>query len=332
MKKTISNIARIIIGVGAVVLLLSTQDISELAASFSKIKPLMFFAAVALFLIAQSMVGIRWKYLLSLINIKVSSLAAVKLTYVGFFYNNVMLSFVGGDVLRAWYITHHTSHKKMEAAFSVIVDRFCGLASSLLLAGIGLLYSYKLLSSADDSSKEIRGLETILLAGASALVLAVAVFFLIRKTAFMQKLWAKIRHKVLRLLEAVKVYAGSPFKMFLAIVFTLLIQLCSISGFYLVCSSAGIEADFRYYAAFFPLCWMIGSLPISPGGLGVLEVGISAAFSLLPEVSPEQAVTIALCQRLVLLVGSLPGLAIHLSGLHMPAEAAEELKNEDIPI
>ncbi|AQQ10075.1 hypothetical protein L21SP3_01900 [Sedimentisphaera cyanobacteriorum] len=332
MKKTFSNIARIVIGVGAVALLLSTQDISELAASFSKIKPLMFLAAVLLFLTAQSMVGLRWKYLLGLIDIKVSSLASVKLTYVGFFYNNVMLSFVGGDVLRAWYITHHTGHKKMEAAFSVIVDRFCGLAASLILAGVGLLYSYRLISSADDSSKEIRGLETILAGGAFLVVLAAAAFFILRKTTFMLKLWDKIRHKVLRLLEAVKVYAGSPFKMFLAVVFTLLIQLCSISGFYLVCSSAGIEADFRYYAAFFPLCWMIGSLPISPGGLGVLEVGISAAFSLLPEVSPEQAVTIAICQRLVLLVGSLPGLAIHLSGLHMPAKAAEDLENKDIPL
>ena len=44
-----------------------------------------------------------------------------------------------------------------------------------------------------------------------------------------------------------------------------------IIGVWLVGKNIGVEAHFKYYFIFFPLSWVIGSLPISVGGAGVTE-------------------------------------------------------------
>jgi hypothetical protein len=43
-------------------------------------------------------------------------------------------------------------------------------------------------------------------------------------------------------------------------------------------------------------------------------------FTKLASVSSEQAVALAVCHRVIWLIGSLPGVVIHLAGAHLPKE------------
>ncbi len=64
--------------------------------------------------------------------------------------------------------------------------------------------------------------------------------------------------------------------------------------------------------------WVVAALPVSIAGIGVLEGGITILFTSLAGATSEQAACLALCQRFIWILTSLPGVAIHLSGGHLP--------------
>jgi hypothetical protein len=79
-----------------------------------------------------------------------------------------------------------------------------------------------------------------------------------------------------------------------------------------------IDAPLIHYFVFFPLVWVVGSIPISISGIGILEGGLVFLFVRYSGTSTEAAAALALCQRLTWLGASLPGLLIHLTGSYRP--------------
>ncbi len=59
--------------------------------------------------------------------------AAIRLFFLGLFYNNLMPGSVGGDLVKAWYVTKHTD-KRLEGVLSVFMDRVIGLFGMVLMA------------------------------------------------------------------------------------------------------------------------------------------------------------------------------------------------------
>jgi len=109
------------------------QRWSNLTAIFARMNLAIFAAALAIFIIGQVMIGFRWLLLLRTQSIFINLFAVIRLIFLGLFYNNFMPGSVGGDLLRAWYVTKHTP-KKFEAVLSVFVDRIIGLLSTLIIA------------------------------------------------------------------------------------------------------------------------------------------------------------------------------------------------------
>ena len=97
-----------------------------------------------------------------------------------------------------------------------------------------------------------------------------------------------------------------------------------IIGIWMVGKNIGVEAHVKYYFIFFPLSWVIGSLPISVGGAGVTEWWLKDIFVRVCGVPGELALVLALCQRFLWIFGSLPGLVIHVAGAHLPDEEKYE--------
>ena len=99
----------------------------------TEINPLAFLCSLFIFVVAQVITAYRWRLLLKSQMISIPYSAAVRLHFLGLFYNNCMPGSVGGDLIRAWYVTKHTD-KRFEAALSVFVDRIVGLFSTFLIA------------------------------------------------------------------------------------------------------------------------------------------------------------------------------------------------------
>ena len=133
---------RIAVAVTALAWVFRGQDWGELAAMFARLNFGLFAVSVTIFVASQLIVGLRWWLLLRSQAIFIPYWAAVRLHFLGLFYNNFMPSALGGDFLRAWYVTSHTD-KKLEAVLSVFVDRVIGLMGMVIIAVVCyLLFLY----------------------------------------------------------------------------------------------------------------------------------------------------------------------------------------------
>jgi uncharacterized protein (TIRG00374 family) len=294
----------------------------------TEINALIFIATLGIFVVSQIIVGFRWWILLRAQSVFIGFWAAVRLHFLGLFYNNCMPGSVGGDMVRAWYVTKHTN-RKFEAALSVFVDRVVGLLSTLVIAAF--FYMLFLQGQSDiittekksgflQSAGEYKG---ILLGFFVALIIVLLGFVLYRPTRMiLAKAWSFICAHSLRAIGKFKdsaiLYCSKPLTILAVFGLTFFLQIMVITGFWFLGRSLGITASIKYYYVFFTLTWVLGTIPISIGGAVVVEGMLMVLFINIANVAEGSAYALALCQRAVWILASLPGAAIHLLGAHLP--------------
>ena len=304
--------------------------LSETFSLLKDITPIVIAAAILLWLSNQLLFVSRWRLLLRVQSIHIGFWAALRLHFLGVFYNNCLPSTVGGDLLRAWYVTNHTE-KKLEAALSVFVDRFVGLSGMIIMAVVcywfipveGQQGSQKLSLSFDLMDKLVKYWPILVLALLIITALLGGIALNKRARALIVKacrfFWNKGLSLIGRIHKAMVVYYNHKIAFVFAYVLTFLCQSAVIFGMWLVGRDLGIQCPAKYYFVFFPLAWMIGALPISVGGLGIWEGVLILLFAGVG-VEKNQAQALALVHRALWLFGSLPGVIIHLSGAHLPKD------------
>jgi len=88
----------------------------------------------------------KWQVILRALKIKVSVFKCFWLYVVGYFFNTVLPTNVGGDVVRAYALGKSTG-RRAEAYSSVFVERFTGLSVLLLMAIIAFLLAIQKLAN-----------------------------------------------------------------------------------------------------------------------------------------------------------------------------------------
>jgi len=157
-------------------------------------------------------------------------------------------------------------------------------------------------------------------------IAAIFCVLLLSKThrAILARAWLYIRAATLRMVvnfkNAIIIYCSKPGTIFVVFALTVFLQLLTITGFWLLGRNLGIEAGIEYYYVFFTLAWVLGAVPVSIGGVAVVEFFLADLFIRFAGVGEEQAAALALCQRAVWMLASLPGAAIHLIGAHLPKD------------
>ncbi|UCG49590.1 MAG: flippase-like domain-containing protein [Phycisphaerales bacterium] len=322
----------------AIVWVSSEKRWASLADTFRRMNLAVFALTLAVFIACQGLVAFRWWLLLKTQDIFIRPGAAVRLHFLGLFYNNFMPSSVGGDLLRAWYVTKHTE-KRFEAALSVFVDRFIGLASTLLIA----LFFYAVFMRGRAAAEVVADgpseggflarharLGLYILA---ALAAALAALLSNRPgralaASACRRLWAAALNFLAKLKDAVVLYLSRPMAILAVFGITVFLQIATITAFWLLGRTMAIPAALKYYYVFFTLTWVLGALPVSIGGAVVVEGLLAYFFVTFAAVRPEAALALALCQRIVWMLASLPGAVIHVAGAHLP----KNLWRDDAPV
>ena len=159
-----------------------------------------------------------------------------------------------------------------------------------------------------------------------AAIVVISCILLIHKKgrSMLEKLWLYIRARAMTMIvkfkDAIVIYCRNIGTILVVFGLTVFLQLLTITGFWLLGRNLGIEASVVYYYVFFTLTWVLGAIPISIGGAVVVEVLLASLFIKFAGVSVESASALALCQRAVWMLASLPGAAIHLIGAHLPKD------------
>ncbi len=327
-KKYASVLLRTAVAFGAMGLVFWNIEWNAVKAVFSQMNGWVFLEVLAIYMVGQLVLAVRWLILVRALGIELKVASAVKLHFIGLFYNNAMPSAIGGDVLRAWYVSKHTD-KRVEAVLSVFVDRAMGLLGILLMA----FFSYSVLlkglgyeRSVDEeaSGPPLSGLfvKVVLLCAAVLVFVSLAMLLSPAVRRWGKRAWNAVCKETLILAKKGRdvfgVYWKRPKVLVATLALTLLLQSATIWSFWLLGQDLGIEAGIRYYFVIFPGMWVVGALPISIAGVGVLEGGIAFLFGELAQVPLAQGTCLSLCQRLIWLLSSIPGGIVHLMGCHVP--------------
>jgi len=329
--KYISYLLRFCVATVALYLTFRGEDLHKIADVLLGLNFWVVAASLGIWLVSQLVFVARWSLLMKVQSISIGFWVAFRLHLLGVFYNNCLPTSVGGDFLRAWYVTTHTD-KKLEAALSVFVDRIIGLIGMVIMAFCCYWFipvdaqkerlSFNFNFNLSQRLSEHRWF--FMVAGAIFMLVLFAFLSNAKGRGLLHRCLEFVRQCGAALLSKVHKSIGIYYRKRLALVFALLLtfscQAIFIFGMWLVGREIGIDVHIKYYFVFFPMAWLLGALPISIGALGIWEGTLKLMFGKVAVGLDEHISALALCHRFIWLLGSLPGAAIHLIGAHLPKD------------
>ncbi|MFO0845064.1 MAG: lysylphosphatidylglycerol synthase transmembrane domain-containing protein, partial [Gemmataceae bacterium] len=256
-------------------------------------------AALAVYVLAQLASSLRWQLLARPLHFHLPYHRYLALYFVGMFFNLVLPTSVGGDVVRAWYLGAPTNRRK--AAFvTVVAERGSGLGVLVVLA----------CAAAPLVPTELPRWMVVILVG-----LAVALVACNAALPFVHLLTRLplVGRRFVRVAEVTRTYIGLPGLLLAAAGLSLLVQLASVTQFWLVATGLGLDLPFGYLAVAVPLVTLLTLVPISISGMGLRELGLVVLLAPLG-VTTAQAVTLSLLGFAVNVAASLAGAGVYLAG------------------
>lgn len=221
-------------------------------------------AALALYLIGVPLRAYRWQGLLSALHVAVPLRRLTSLYFVGTFFNNLLPTGVGGDVIRAYELSQDGAGSAV-AAITVLADRATGLLVLLAMALVSTLFGYRLVSQ-----------NLVLIIAAVSLGSFAGVMVLLwdnlwqqagRRLPWLRRLLA--RKGIADFYRFLQTCRGRPVVNALLISLIFNVMLIAVND--LIALSIGVRVSLWYFLLFVPLISFSLVLPISVSGLGVRE-------------------------------------------------------------
>lgn len=223
---------------------------------------------------------LRWWLLLRAQDVRVPFALARRLTFVGFFFNNVVPGPTGGDLVKAVYIARRTE-KRAEAVVTVVVDRVVGIVALALIAACVLVFRLD-----DPQYRQLAKFIGLFLAGtaaASILFFSRRVRGLLRVSSWSARLPGA--GVIQRADEAIFRWRSHKRAVVVALLLSFANQLC-IQGLMLLFAAAlhvtrsdGTALPWTGYMAVLPVAFIVSALPMLPGGWGIREMAFAICFA-----------------------------------------------------
>jgi hypothetical protein len=288
-----------------------------IAASLRAINVALAAAGTLAFGAALLLIAVRWQMLLKIQDVDISLWEVTRLTFLGQFFNAIVPGTVGGDLVKAYYVAKHTP-KVAAVIVSVFVDRLMGLVELTLMAGVMLVLL--LLGgqrSFDEFSLPAICVGVILLAVAGMLTFLLSQRF--RRRLHLDKLYRRmpIAHHIAAAGDAALRYRQRLGTMVWAVAVSVVSHLAFVGFVALMGASLSIPASWMDYFLYVPLIYIIGAIPLTPGGVGWVENWYVRFFQS-PACGASTILVLALLARLVPMLWGLPGAVVAVTGARVP--------------
>lgn len=268
--------------------------------AFSDLEVLGVVPAIGFLVLATLFAITRWWRLLALIGCPTSWMTALRVTYVGLFFNLIVPGMSGGDVARAIIVVREHPDRRADALMSVVVDRVLGLIAILTLATTAVYLSDANLS---ELRLPVTAALAVLVLGSIAYVNPTLRRWL-RFDRLVERLPQARRIKLLD--QALAVYVRHPGEIVLALLLSFANHLSVTASILWIGHAFGDELSYGAYLAAVSITNTLTSLPISPGGWGVGEAAFGYFFVLLGA-QYTLGVATSITYRLCLIVIGLAG-------------------------
>jgi uncharacterized protein (TIRG00374 family) len=298
----------------------SPEGRASLLTTLRHVDPFWFSVSVLMGVVLTTISSWKWQILLRSKGIEVSLGRLVLFYFIGRFFNMFLPSSMGGDVVRVWELSRH-SGEKYEALASVLVERLSGMATLVFVSAAAVLielHRYDL---------------PFLTAGVLFLaVMNVAIFWLIldqRLIPLLDRLLgsrfrpvAVVLAQLSRIQDAVRQYKDSPTVLVQVFAISCLFYFLAVVNVWVTALAFQPQVSFASMLIAVPAIMLVMNLPVSIGGIGLMEAAFAFFFPLFGY-STALAVSVALLMRFKNILYGIAGGFLHLGRLRSEPTQAD---------
>ena len=231
----------------------------------------LFFIAILVENVGVIVSAKKWQILLKDKAMNIAYGDALSYYYIGSFFNTMMPSSIGGDVIKAYKLGRKIG--SVEAFSSVAMDRMTGLIAVILIALIAMLTSYKMLPQ-------------FAIIVAFVLMSCFFIFLLLLlKTNFFEKVtnklfsrWKKMNIFFHEIISSIKAYKDKK-TLCAAMLISFFFHALLILNNYILSLALNLKINIIFFFIFIPIAEILVALPISIQGFGVRESSYAILFS-----------------------------------------------------
>lgn len=303
LRKYLITALKIVISVGLVIFLIAKLGLNDIYQQLQSISLGWILLALAIFTGSNILGAFQWFLLLKSKDIHLKFSHVLSYYFVGLFFNNFLIGYIGGDAFRIFDISKRTGDSS-SAVSTVFFDRFMGFVMLTTLALItGVIWHGVFKSS------------TVLMIVIIIFIVWVLSFLFLFNDFLAHQLGKIIRFifpgktngKIYDIYKNINSFKHNKKMLFSVVFVSLIIQSIRVFVHYLAALSLGLHGQVKYFFLFIPVIALLASLPISIGGIGVRESSGLALFSRVTSFQPELIVVMEFLAYLIGLVAALPG-------------------------
>jgi uncharacterized protein (TIRG00374 family) len=280
--------------------------------------------AVTCFLGCLVACGIRWHLILQAQGLQLGFGKTMSILFVGHFFNAFMFGATGGDVVKAFYTARETGHKKTEAVSTVVIDRFIGLTALIALTLVVMLVRIRFYLSTPETRYVFVFLCSVTAIGIIGFLAMMLSRSFLERIGFFNFLSRHgIGSVVLRAYNTLYESLTHPVLFAKTFFFSLLNHLVLLVAMYLLAHAVLADLSFTDILSLGPTINAIGSIPATPGGLGLREYA-SVIYLGIIGTPATKALTISLLVYAMMLFWSVVGGFVFLGYSSTPLEDIAE--------
>ncbi|MHA1677507.1 MAG: lysylphosphatidylglycerol synthase transmembrane domain-containing protein [Promethearchaeota archaeon] len=256
INKKIFFILKLAFSLILIFFLIKHIDFTILLNNVSKINFILVIFALFLLFIGVLISSLKYYYIIKdNINYKLTFIQILKYYFIGIFFNNFLPGTISGDLVRAYKVNKHGKNK-FYSFFSIVLERYLGFFSLIILVIILVIFQNSLLSL----QKSVQLILFLLF------IISSILFVLLITRSYRILNFNRFLKKIIRNFDIFKTKT-----IFIALFFSFIFQGIVLLIYYLIALSLNIQLNFSFLAPIVLISIIITTIPISFQGLGVRE-------------------------------------------------------------
>jgi uncharacterized membrane protein YbhN (UPF0104 family) len=248
-------------------------DIDEVAEGFRKTDPILFTVALLFFNLSKILSSVRLNRYFAILGMQLQEMEALKLYYIGMFYNLFLPGGVGGDGYKIYLLKKAHGKGTLSLVSATLLDRLSGLVPLLMLAAL-----FFLMTPFARISPQLR------FGAYGFMLLALPLFYLAQRRFF---------RSYMPVFSSTLLYGFG-------------VQLLQIVSAWALLRAIGIDEEQSALLFLFLFSSVVAVLPVSIGGVGLRELVFLYGMEQL-RLPPHLGVTFAMLFFLITALSSLAG-------------------------
>ncbi len=272
---------------------------------------------------------LRWYLLLRIQGCPLGFGRVWQISYISYFFSTFLPGAIGGDALRAYYVSREGHDTRAHAFLTIVFDRILGLLGLLIL---GILFAAfdlpKILAQ-----PLLASLFYVCLGVLVVLMATIPLAATLHRAGLFQAFGTSqpLQRLIALVMEAIENYRGFPLRTGLCLGLSVITHAMVAAGMVVIALSFNLPAlsptDLGLAST---LAVLANHIPLTPGGLAIGEASFATICGLL---APAHATagygSVIFASRLITILSTLPGALALLIFRHPPQAAAETLASAE---